>query len=216
MRDFNFIHPSYHQHQHNNGVFVDHQSYFTPMIVEKALENQVVRRLEDKLLEERIIQLVGPVNDLMSTTFTSMILYLETLSTDPIKLYVDSPGGSVKSGLTMVDLMNQSKCEFEVINTGMAASMGSILLGAGTKGKRKALPNSRVMIHQVSGGAQGTVTQMGISYDEAKKYNDKLMGMLADFTGKTKEEVIESCINDLWLNAEEALEYGIIDEIILT
>lgn len=215
MRDFDFIHPMYKQLQHGNvlphhGNMISPQAFFNPVI----LEDNRNKTLSDKLLEERIIQLVGPVNDLMSSTFTSMILYLQTISDEPIKLFVDSPGGSVKSGLTMVDLMKKSKCDFEVVNTGMAASMGSILLGAGTKGKRKALPSSRVMIHQVSGGVQGTVTEMGISYDEAIKYNDKLMGMLADFTGKTKEEIIESCTSDLWLNAEEALEYGIIDGII--
>jgi len=129
-------------------------------------------------------------------------------------MHVDSPGGSVKSGLSMVDVMNYIESDIVTVNTGMAASMGSILLGNGTKGKRFALPNSRVMLHQVSGGAQGHVKDMKISIAEADKYNQTLFGMLADYTDKDIKTVLEDCERDNWLNAKEALEYGIIDDII--
>jgi ATP-dependent Clp protease protease subunit len=163
---------------------------------------------------DRILWVAGPVNDQMSTVLQAQLMFLDNLEERDIIMHVDSPGGSVKSGLSMVDVMNYVKSDISTINTGMAASMGSILLGNGTKGKRFSLPNSKVMLHQVSAGAQGHVEDMKISIAEAEKYNDKLFGMLADFCGKTKKKVLADCNRDNWLTSEEALDYGIIDGIV--
>lgn len=129
-------------------------------------------------------------------------------------MHVDSPGGSVKSGLSMVDVMNYIESDIQTINTGMAASMGSILLGNGEKGKRFSLPNSKVMLHQVSTGAQGHIEDLKISLSEAVKYNDTLFDMLSEYTGKTKKQVLSDCSRDNWMTAKEAERYGIIDGII--
>jgi ATP-dependent Clp protease protease subunit len=150
----------------------------------------------------------------MSTVVQAQLMFLDNVETRDITMHVDSPGGSVKSGLSIVDVMNYISSDISTINTGMAASMGSILLGNGTKGKRFSLKNSRVMLHQVSSGAQGHIKDMEISIAEAKKYNELLFTMLGDFCGKTKEQVIEDCNRDNWLNSEEALAYGIIDGVI--
>ena len=125
-----------------------------------------------------------------------------------------SPGGSVKSGLSIVDVMNYVSSDIVTVNTGMAASMGSILLGAGTKGKRFTLPNSRVMLHQVSTGASGNIQDIRRSIAEGEKYNDKLFSMLGDFTNKTPEQVLKDAERDFWMDGEEALAYGIVDGII--
>ena len=166
-----------------------------------------------RLMMERILWVAGVVNDAMSTVVQAQLLYLDSIDDGDITMYVDSPGGSVKSGLSMVDTMNFITSDVATMNTGMAASMGSILLGAGTKGKRSSLPNSKVMLHQVSSGAQGHVKDMEISMAETKKYNTKLFGMLSEYTGKTPEQVLIDADRDLWLDADEALEYGIIDEV---
>ena len=164
---------------------------------------------------DRILWVAGPVNDSMSTVVQAQLMFLDNINNKTITIHVDSPGGSVKSGLSMVDVMNYISSDISTINTGMAASMGSILLGAGTKGMRYSLPNSRVMLHQVSSGASGHVEDLKISLTEALKYNDKLFTMLGEYCGKTKEQVLSDCNRDNWLNAEEALDYGIIDGIVL-
>jgi ATP-dependent Clp protease protease subunit len=191
------------------------QASMTPYILEERKMNVTQMDIFSRMMMERILWLVGPVNDQMSTVTCAQLLFLSNLdSKTPITCYVDSPGGSVKSGLSMVDTINLISPEVATINTGMAASMGSILLGCGTKGKRSALPNSRVMLHQVSSGAQGHIDDMEISIAEAKKYNERLFEMLGEYSGKSKEEVLLDCNRDNWLNAEEALAYGIIDEVI--
>jgi ATP-dependent Clp protease protease subunit len=198
-----------------NTIYGSPQASMTPYILEERKMNVTQMDIFSRMMMERILWLVGPVNDQMSTVTCAQLLFLANL--DPksaITCYVDSPGGSVKSGLSIVDTINLISPEVATINTGMAASMGSILLGCGTKGKRAALPNSRVMLHQVSAGAQGHVDDMEITIAEARKYNTKLFDMLAEYTGKSREEVLADCNRDNWLNAEEALEYGIIDEII--
>ena len=186
----------------------------TPYILEER--EMIVTQMDifSRLMMDRILWVAGPVNDQMSTVVQAQLMFLDNIEERDIIMHVDSPGGSVKSGLSMVDVMNYVKSDIVTINTGMAASMGSILLGNGTKGKRFSLPNSKVMLHQVSAGAQGHVEDMKISIAEAEKYNDKLFGMLADFCGKTKKRVLADCNRDNWLTAEEALEYGIIDGIV--
>ena len=192
----------------------DYENSMTPYILEEREMRAVSMSVFDRLMMERIIWCAGPVNDRMSTIVQAQLMFLDQLSNGDITIHVDSPGGSVKSGLSMVDVMNYVKSDIITINTGMAASMGSILLGNGTKGKRFSLPNSKVMLHQVSAGAQGHVEDMKISIAEAEKYNDKLFQLLADFCGKTKKRVLADCNRDNWLDATEALKYGIIDEII--
>jgi ATP-dependent Clp protease protease subunit len=136
------------------------------------------------------------------------------LETKDITLHVDSPGGSVKSGLSIVDVMDYVSSDIVTINTGMAASMGSILLGAGTKGKRYSLRFSRVMLHQVSSGAEGNIQDMRISLQEAEKYNELLFGLLGQYTDKDPKQVMKDATRDKWLNSDEAKAYGIIDNII--
>jgi ATP-dependent Clp protease protease subunit len=131
-------------------------------------------------------------------------------------MHIDSPGGSVKSGLSMVDVMNYISCDIRTVNTGMAASMGSILLGAGTKGKRSSLKFSRTMLHQSSGGAVGNIQDAEITMREWTKLNDILFGLLGEYCNKDPEQVKIDASRDLWLDSEQALEYGIIDEIVKT
>jgi ATP-dependent Clp protease protease subunit len=150
----------------------------------------------------------------MSTVVQAQLMFLDNVEERDITMHIDSPGGSVKSGLSMVDVMNYIASDVSTINTGMAASMGSILLGNGEKGKRFSLKHSKVMLHQVSSGAQGHVEDIKISLAEAVKYNDELFTMLGNYCGKTKAQVLKDCNRDNWLTADEALKYGIIDGII--
>ena len=193
---------------------VNVQSSLTPYILEERELRATQMDIFSRLMMDRILWVAGPVNDRMSTVVQAQLMFLDNIEVRDIIMHVDSPGGSVKSGLSIVDVMNYISSDISTINTGMAASMGSILLGNGTKGKRYSLKNSRVMLHQVSSGAQGHIKDMEISIAEAKKYNDLLFTMLGDFCGKTKEQVIDDCNRDNWLNAEEALSYGIIDGVI--
>lgn len=186
----------------------------TPYILEERELRVTQMDIFSRQMMDRILWVVGPVNDQMSTVVCAQLMFLDNLEVSDIRMHVDSPGGSVKSGLSMVDVMNYIESDIVTVNTGMAASMGSILLGNGTRGKRFALPNSRVMLHQVSGGAQGHVKDMKISIAEAEKYNQNLFGMLADYTDKDIKTVLEDCERDNWLNAKEAKAYGIIDDII--
>ena len=152
----------------------------------------------------------------MSTVVAAQLLYLEKLDpTADIMAYVDSPGGSVKSGLSMVDVMNYIRPDVATICTGMAASMGSILLGNGAKGKRYILPHSKVMLHQVSHGSQGNVQDTRINQIEAEKYNDELFRLLGSYCDKSPETVLADANRDLWMTGAEAVKYGICDEVIV-
>ena len=186
----------------------------TPYILEERELRAVQMDIFSRMMMDRILWLAGPVNDRMSNIVAAQLLYLDNCEEKEILIYIDSPGGSVKSGLTIVDTMNYISSDIITVNTGMAASMGSILLGAGTKGKRYALPNSRVMLHQVSTGASGNIQDVRRSIEEGEKYNEKLFQMLGEYTNKTPEQVLKDADRDLWLNAEEAKAYGIIDDII--
>jgi ATP-dependent Clp protease protease subunit len=186
----------------------------TPYILEEREMRVTQMDIFSRLMMDRILWVAGPVNDAMSTVVQAQLMFLDNLENKIVTMHIDSPGGSVKSGLSMVDVMNYISSPISTINTGMAASMGSILLGAGTKGMRYSLPNSRVMLHQVSSGASGHVEDIKISLGEAIKYNDKLLEMLGDYCGKSKEQVLADCNRDNWLNAEEALAYGIIDGVV--
>jgi ATP-dependent Clp protease protease subunit len=188
----------------------------TPYILEERQMNVTVMDVFSRLMMERIIWVAGEVNDHMSTIVQAQLMFLDNLNNNDITMHVDSPGGSVKSGLSMVDVMRYIKSDVATINTGMAASMGSILLSSGTKGKRSSLNFSKVMIHQVSSGAQGHVADNRISQMESEKYNYILFKMLAENSGKSFDEVLESARRDKWLNSQEALDFGFIDEIILS
>ena len=169
-----------------------------------------------RLMRDRILWVAGVVNTQMSTVVQAQLMYLDSVEKKDIKMHIDSPGGSVLAGLGMVDVMRYISSDVETINTGMAASMGSILLSSGTKGKRASLNFSKVMIHQVSSGASGHVEDNRISQMESEKYNYILFKMLAENSGKPFDEVLESARRDNWLNSQEALDFGFIDEIIIT
>jgi ATP-dependent Clp protease protease subunit len=191
------------------------QASLTPMILEERELRVTQMSVFDRLMMDRIIWLAGPVNDRMSTIVQAQLMFLDNLEPNrDITLHVDSPGGSVKSGLSIVDVMDYISSDCVTINTGMAASMGSILLGAGAKGKRHMLRFSRVMLHQVSTGASGNIQDIEISLAEGKKYNELLFGLLGQYTNKDPKQVMQDATRDLWLNAEEALAYGIVDYVI--
>lgn len=187
----------------------------TPTIIEERQLNVAVMSVFDRLLMDRIIWCAGPVDDRMAIIVQAQLLFLS--QQDPkktITMHIDSPGGSVKAGLSMVDVMNYIPNNIQTINTGMAASMGSVLLGAGTKGMRASLPHSRTMLHQSSGGAMGNIQDARITMNEWEKINKELFRLLGDYCSKKPTQVEKDAQRDLWLSSEEALSYGIIDEII--
>jgi ATP-dependent Clp protease protease subunit len=186
----------------------------TPYILEEREMRVTQMDIFSRMMMDRIIWLAGPVNDRMSTVVQAQLMFLDNIETKDITLHIDSPGGSVKSGLSIVDVMDYVSSDIVTINTGMAASMGSILLGAGTKGKRHSLRFSKVMLHQVSSGAHGHIEDMKISMAETEKYNKILFGLLGQYTDKDPKQVLEDSARDMWLTADEALAYGIIDNII--
>ena len=190
------------------------QASLTPYILEEREMRVTQMDIFSRLMMDRIIWLAGPVNDRMSTVAQAQLMFLDNLEVKDITLHVDSPGGSVKSGLSIVDVMNYISSDIVTINTGMAASMGSILLGAGTKGKRYSLAHSRVMLHQVSTGASGNLQDIRVSIAEGEKYNTELFRLLGEYTEKDPAQVLIDTNRDMWLNSEEALAYGIIDGII--
>ena len=195
-----------------NGISPENS--LTPYILEEREMRVTQMDIFSRLMRDRILWVAGVVNDNMSTVVQAQLMYLDSIEKRDIKMHIDSPGGSVKSGLSMVDVMRYINSDIETINTGMAASMGSILLSSGTKGKRSSLNFSKVMIHQVSSGAQGHIEDNRISQMESEKYNYILFKMLAENSGRDFNYVLEAARRDKWLNAYEALEFGFIDEVI--
>jgi ATP-dependent Clp protease protease subunit len=192
------------------------QSSMTPYILEEREMRATQIDIFSRLMRDRIIWVAGPVDDRMSTIVQAQLMFMDNSDKTDITMHIDSPGGSVKSGLSMVDVMNYISCDIRTVNTGMAASMGSILLGAGTKGKRSSLKFSRTMLHQSSGGAVGNIQDAEITMREWTKLNDILFGLLGEYCDKDPEQVKIDASRDLWLDSEQALEYGIIDEIVKT
>ena len=191
-------------------------SNLTPNIVEERELNVAVMDVFSRLMMDRIIWVAGPVDDRMSVIVQAQLIFLSQLDKSRhITMHIDSPGGSVKAGLGMVDVMEFIPNSIETINTGMAASMGSVLLGAGTKGMRSSLRHSRTMLHQSSGGAGGNIQDARISFEEWEKLNSELFVLLGEYCGKTPKRVMKDATRDLWLSASDAKEYGIIDDIIL-
>lgn len=197
-------------HYYNKQV----ENSLTPYVIEERQLNIAQLDVFSRLMMERIIWVAGEVNDNMSVITQAQLMFLDSVDTNDITMHIDSPGGSVKSGLSMVDVMDYIISDIRTINTGMAASMGSILLGAGTKGKRSSLRFSRTMLHQSSGGFRGNIQDAKIDMIEWEKLNDSLFELLGSYCGKTAEQVKSDASRDLWLSSQDALEYGIIDEII--
>ena len=185
-----------------------------PTVIEKSSNKEYAYDLYSRLLKDRIVFLSGEINDSVASIVVSELLYLDAQNHDDIYLYINSPGGSVTSGLAIYDTMNYIKSDVRTIVIGMAASMGAFLLSSGTKGKRCALPNAEVMIHQVLGGAQGQATDIKIHAEHILKTKKKLNNILAKNTNQKLNKIINDCERDNYMSAKEALEYGLIDEII--
>jgi len=198
-------------HQYSN----IQSSYITPNIIEERQLNVASMDVFSRLMMDRIIFLGVPIDDDVANIIQAQLLFLE--STDPekdISIYFNTPGGSVHAGLGIYDTMQYIAPEINTICTGMAASMGAILLTAGTKGKRSALPHSRVMIHQPMGGAQGQASDIEITAREIKKLKNELYEIIAKHSGNTLKKIEKDSDRDYWMKAAEAKEYGMIDEIL--
>ena len=204
-----------HEYQNFQSVIPYVTDSVTPTIIEERQLNVAAMSVFDRLMMDRIIWCAGPVNDRMAIIVQAQLLFLS--QQDPkktITMHIDSPGGSVKAGLSMVDVMQYIDAPIQTINTGMAASMGSVLLGAGTKGMRSSLRFSKTMLHQSSGGAMGNIQDARITMIEWEKTNKLLFELLGEYCGKKASQVEKDAQRDLWLSADEALDYGIIDEVI--
>lgn len=190
-------------------------SYLVPTVIEKSQFGERAYDIYSRLLRERIIFLGGPIDDAVASTVIAQFLLLE--SEDPkkdITLYINSPGGQIQSGLAIIDTMNHIKPDVSTICVGIAASMGAMILSQGKKGKRFALPNSEVMIHQPLTGVEGQASDVEITAKHIIKLKDKLTKMLSDATGQSYEKVAKDKDRDYWMSADEAKKYGIVDKIL--
>ena len=186
-----------------------------PMVIETSGRGERAYDIYSRLLRERIVFLVGPVNDQTANIVVAQMLFLESENPDKeIFLYINSPGGSVSAGLSVYDTMQFIKPDVSTLCMGMAASMGAFLLAAGTKGKRLALPNSRIMIHQPSGGAQGQASDIEIQAREILRLRETLNQILADRTGQSLDKIKSDSERDYFMSAPEAKDYGLIDQVI--
>lgn len=188
-----------------------------PTVIEKSQFGERAYDIYSRLLKERIIFLGGPIHDEAANTIIAQLLFLE--SQDPkkeIKLYINSPGGSVTAGMAIYDTMQYVKCDVATICIGIAGSMAAVLLAAGEKGKRFTLPNSEVLIHQVMGGAEGQATEIEIAAKQIVKLKNKLNKILAGRTGQDLSKIEKDADRDFWMSAQEAKDYGVIDKIIKT
>lgn len=186
-----------------------------PIVIEQSGRGERAYDIYSRLLRERIIFLVGPVNDAVANLVVAQMLFLESENPDKdISLYINSPGGSVSAGMSIFDTMNFIKPDVSTLCMGMAASMGAFLLSAGTKGKRFALPNSKIMIHQPLGGAQGQATDIEIHAREILKTRDQLNRILAERTGQSLEKIQADTERDYFMSADEAQTYGLVDQVV--
>jgi len=186
-----------------------------PTVVEQTGKGERAYDIYSRLLNDRIVFLSDEVNDVTASLVVAQLLFLEAEDPDKdISLYINSPGGSVTAGMAIYDTMNFIKCDVSTICIGMAASMGAFLLAAGAKGKRIALPNSEIMIHQPLGGAKGQATDIKIQADLILRTRDNLNRILAENTGKSIEEIARDTERDNFMTSEQALEYGLIDKIL--
>ena len=188
---------------------------FVPYVVEQTSRGERSYDIFSRLLNDRIVFLAEEVNDTNASLIVAQLLYLEAQDPEKdIQLYINSPGGSVTAGMAIYDTMQYVKCDVSTICVGMAASMGAFLLSSGAKGKRIALPNAEIMIHQPSGGAQGQVTDIQIHAQRIADMKKRLNAILAANTGKTVEQITADCERDHFLTSEEAKDYGIVDKVI--
>jgi len=198
-------------------VIDQYENSLTPYIIEERERRMTQMDIFSRLMLDRIIWIAGPINDNVSTIVQAQLLFLQNLDEkSDVTLHLDTPGGSVKSGLSIVDMIDYVSYDVATINTGICASMGSVLLASGTKGKRSSLRFSKVMTHQVSHGNSGNIQDTRINQKQAEKYNFILFKLLGEYTNKSWKEVLEVSKRDKWFNSEEAKEFGLIDEIITT
>jgi ATP-dependent Clp protease, protease subunit len=187
-----------------------------PMVIEQSGRGERAYDIYSRLLKERVVFLVGPVNDHNANLIVAQLLFLESENPDKdISLYINSPGGSVSAGMAIYDTMQFIKPQVSTLCTGLAASMGAFLLAAGEKGKRFSLPNSRIMIHQPSGGAQGQASDIEIQAREILYLRERLNGILAEKTGKTVDEISKATERDNFMSADQAVQYGMIDKVLV-
>tara|TARA_B110000285_G_scaffold235092_1_gene314762 strand:+ start:538 stop:1215 length:678 start_codon:yes stop_codon:yes gene_type:complete len=215
-KEFERFAKSEHNISSNTLNLYSKENSLTPYILEEREMRMTQMDIFSRLMVDRLLWVAGPVNDNMSTIVQAQLMFLSSTSNEDITMHVDSPGGSVKSGLSMVDVMEYIPCDIRTVNTGMAASMGSVLLGAGTKGKRSSLRHSTTMLHQSSGGFSGNIQDAEIDWKNWQDVNDELFVLLGTYCGKTADQVKKDATRDFWLNAKQAIDYGIIDEIIQT
>lgn len=185
-----------------------------PMVLEQSARGERSYDIYSRLLKERIVFLCGPVDDVVANLIMAQLLWLESENPDKdIHLYINSPGGSVTAGLSVYDTMQFVRCDIATMCVGQAASMGAFLLAAGAEGKRVALPNSRMMLHQPSGGSQGVASDIEIQAREIVLIRTRLNEILAEHTSQAIEKIAEDTDRDYWMNPEEALEYGLVDTV---
>jgi len=188
---------------------------FIPYVVEQTSRGERSFDIFSRLLNDRIIFLSEEVNDTTASLIVAQLLYLEAQDPDKdIQFYINSPGGSVTAGMAIYDTMRYIKCDVATICVGMAASMGAFLLSAGTKGKRMALPNAEIMIHQPSAGTQGQITDMAIHMKRLQTIKERMNRIMAENTGRTIEEVTAACERDNFMSSQEALEFGLVDRVL--
>ncbi len=188
---------------------------FIPYVVEQTSRGERSFDIFSRLLNDRIIFLSEEVNDTTASLIVAQLLYLEAQDPDKdIQFYINSPGGSVTAGMAIYDTMKYIKCDVATICVGMAASMGAFLLSAGTKGKRLALPNAEIMIHQPSAGTQGQITDMAIHMKRLQTIKERMNRIMAENTGRSVEEVTAACERDYFMTSEEALAFGLVDRVL--
>jgi ATP-dependent Clp protease protease subunit len=200
-----------------NSVIDTEMLGLVPMVVEQSGRGERSYDIYSRLLKERVIFMVGPVHDQMANLVVAQLLFLESENPEKdISLYINSPGGSVSAGMAIFDTMQFIKPNVSTLCTGLAASMGAFLLAAGAKGKRFSLPNSRIMIHQPSGGSQGQASDIEIQAREILYLRERLNKILAEQTGRTVEQIAKETDRDHFMSADEAVEYGLIDKVLTT
>ena len=189
----------------------------TPYIMEERQLNVAQIDVFSRLMMDRVIWLCSEVEDFVSTVIQAQLMYLDSVdSSKDISLHIDSPGGSVVAGLKIIDIMDYIKCDVCTINTGMAASMGAVILAAGKKGKRSSLKHSKTMIHMSSGGAVGNIQDARIMMEEWEKYNNELFSLFSEYSGKTVKQVMQESQRDKWMTSDEAKSYGLIDSVVMS
>lgn len=190
------------------------ENSMTPYILEERELRATQIDIFSRLMRDRILWASGPVNDNMSTIIQAQLMYLDNTDNSDVTIHIDSPGGSIKSGLSIIDVMDYIKCDVRTVNVGMCASMGAVLLGAGTKGKRSSLKHSRTMIHQSSSGFQGTYADAKVSFEEWTKINNLIFELISTYCDKSFFTVQSDAQRDYWMSSEETLQYGLIDEVV--